>query len=95
MKTDFKAITHLRPDSKGRISLGKLAEGISSYEVRVDQTGRILLEPFVEIPAREQWLFQNRGAIESVRRGLGESAAGQTVSLGSFAEYTTDDSEHE
>lgn len=43
----------LRPDSKGRITLGKLAEGVSSYRARRQKDGKILLEPFVEIPADE------------------------------------------
>lgn len=42
----------LRPDTKGRITLGKLAENISGFEVTVEN-GKIILEPLVEIPARE------------------------------------------
>lgn len=43
-----KEIT-LRPDSKGRIALGDLAKGVSSYRVHKDQEGNIVLEPYVEI----------------------------------------------
>lgn len=77
----------LRPDAKGRITLGKLADGVSSYRARRQADGKIVLEPFIEIPADEQWLFQNKEALESVRRGLEGSKAGRTVSLGSFAKY--------
>lgn len=75
----------LRPDSKGRITLGKLAEGVSSYKVTIGPHGRIVLEPFAEIPARERWLFENPEALRRVRKGLDDAAAGRLTSLGSFA----------
>ena len=77
----------LRPDSKGRITLGKLADGVSSFRAVRQADGRIVLEPFVEIPAREQWLFRNKKALASVKRGIAESRAGQVKSLGSFARF--------
>jgi hypothetical protein len=40
----------LRPDSKGRITLGKLAENVSGFEVEVKDDGIIILTPLVEIP---------------------------------------------
>ena len=81
----------LRPDAKGRITLGKLAEGISSFHVSQDKEGRIILEPFTEIPAREVWLFKNAKAMASVKRGLTQSAKGETRSLGDFSQYVDDD----
>ena len=77
----------LRPDSKGRVCLGKLARGISSFRVTVDDRQRIVLEPFAEIPAREKWLFENPDARESVRHGLADAAEGRVADRGSFAEY--------
>lgn len=79
----------LRPDSKGRVALGELANGVSSFHVRVEH-GRIILEPYAEVPAREKWLFENREALASVRRGLEDSAAGRLNSRGSFAEHADD-----
>lgn len=81
----------VRPDSKGRITLGKLAEGVSSFIVREQSGGVILLEPFVEIPAREKWLFENKKALESVKRGIEQSGKGETRSRGSFAKFADDD----
>jgi hypothetical protein len=75
----------VRPDSKGRITLGKLAEGVSSYRVKVEAHGKIVLEPYAEIPARERWLFENPEALRRVRKGLAEADAGRTASLGSFS----------
>jgi len=80
---EFRYVTRVRPDSKGRISLGHLAEKISSYQVQAAADGRILLEPFAEIPARERWLYENPAALESVKRGLRQSASGEASPLGS------------
>ena len=41
----------VRPDAKGRITLGRIAEGVSSYIITQDKNNRIILEPQVEIPA--------------------------------------------
>ncbi len=92
-KQNFTPVTQVRPDSKGRITLSKLTEGISSFNVSKDEDGRILLEPMVEIPAREKWLFENPEALASIRRGLADAKAGRVKSLGSFAKYATEDDE--
>jgi len=84
--------THLtlRPDTKGRVCLGLLAKGVSSFQATVDSGGRIILEPFAEIPAREKWLFENPAALTGVRQGLAESAQGRTRSRGSFARFANE-----
>lgn len=83
-----QVIQQLRPDSKGRISLGKLAQGVSSFRAQRMKDGSIVLEPFTEIPAREKWLFDNPVALSAVKVGLDQAAAGKTRALGSFAQYT-------
>ena len=85
----FKYVTRVRPDSKGRITLGRLGKDVSSFRVAIDSDGRVLLEPFVEIPAREQWLYENPEAYASVRRGLDEAGKGETTPLGSFGRRAT------
>ena len=84
-KTAAYHVARVRPDSKGRITLGRLAEGVSSYKVKIEANGKIVLEPFAEIPARERWLFENPEALRRVKKGLTEAEAGQTLSLGSFS----------
>jgi hypothetical protein len=86
-ESSAKGLYRLRPDAKGRITLGKLAEGVSSYRARRQADGKIVLEPFVEIPADERWLYENPKALESVRRGLADSKAGRVVRKGSFAKH--------
>lgn len=86
-RTAGSGAIQVHPDSKGRVSLGQFAKGVSSFRVTSDAEGRIVLEPFVEIPARDRWLFGNAQALARVRRGLADSGAGRTVSLGSFAKH--------
>ncbi|NJM38390.1 MAG: hypothetical protein HC845_11330 [Akkermansiaceae bacterium] len=80
-------VQQLRPDAKGRITLGKLAQGISSFRARRLEDGNIILEPFTEIPAREAWLFKNAAALGAVKKGLAQAAEGKSRSLGSFSQY--------
>jgi hypothetical protein len=81
-----KTLYRLRPDAKGRITLGKLAEGVSSYRARRQADGKIVLEPFVEIPAEERWLWENKEALKSVRRGMADAKAGRLTKM-SFKKY--------
>jgi hypothetical protein len=80
----------LRPDAKGRVTLGAYAKGVSAFHIAVDGQDRIILEPYVEIPAREKWLFDNPRALKKVKKGLLDSAAGRTSSRGSYLEETDD-----
>ena len=84
-------IKHIKPDGKGRIYLGKLAEGVSGFAVKVDKHHRIILDPLVEIPAREKWLFDNKVALKSVKQGIEEARGGKLHDLGSFAQYLDED----
>jgi len=83
-----ESIQTIRPDSKGRVSLGKLAKGVSSFQVVKNADGIIILEPFVEIPAREKWLYDNDEALEAVKAGLKDASAGRLVNRASFAQYS-------
>ena len=81
----------LRPDSKGRITLGPLAKGISSFVVSWEADGRLMLEPYKEIPAREAWLFENPAALAAVRTGLADAAEGHLKDRGDFARFAEED----
>lgn len=83
-------IKTVRPDAKGRIVLGKLAEGISSFQVTRDKQGRLILEPFMEVPAQEEWLYRNKDAMTSVMRGLKEAARGKGKKIGDFSQFADD-----
>ena len=80
----------IRPDAKGRVALGSLASGVSSFRVSKDMEGRIILEPFAEIPANEKWLFENKEALAAVKKGLVEAANSKTSTRGSFVRFAND-----
>ena len=81
----------LRPDPKGRVTLGALAQGVSSFLVETDQFGVIHLIPQVEIPVAELWLHRNAEAMASVKRGIAQADAGDLVDLGDFAAFTDEE----
>ena len=81
----------LRPDAKGRITLGDLAKGISGFAVSETADHKIILEPYTEIPAREKWLFDNKVALKKVEQGIKDAGAGHLCDKGSFAKFANDD----
>ena len=54
-------LTRLKLDSKRRLSLGKLInENVTGFNAVREPDGRIILEPTVDIPEREVWLYKNK-----------------------------------
>jgi hypothetical protein len=82
----------LRPDSKGRITLGCLSDGVSGFKMTVDRNHRIILEPLVEIPAHEKWLFDNPSALRHVQKGIDDATRGKVVKK-DFSQYLDDQTE--
>jgi hypothetical protein len=84
----------VRPDAKKRVTLGKALAGLDE-EVRFDvyrnETGQIVLDPQISVPASEAWLYRNPEALAAVRRGLQEAAEGKTIFLGSFKSYADEE----
>lgn len=60
----------VRPDAKGRINLGELAAGVSSYRVNISENGNLTLIPYTEIPFSEKWIFDNEEALEKIKQHL-------------------------
>lgn len=58
----------LRPDIKGRINLGELAKGVSSYRVSKGDNGSLILNPYLEIPFTEKWIFEDKELLEKVKQ---------------------------
>jgi hypothetical protein len=76
----------LTVDSRKRISLTKLLpEGKISSVRAYKEHQRIISEPMVEILAREVWLYENKTALEKVKKGLSQRG---TVKRGSFGKYS-------
>jgi hypothetical protein len=56
-------------DSKGRLTLGEdFANQTVLVEMHAD--GEVTVRRARVIPARESWLYENKAALNSVRRGL-------------------------
>ena len=89
---EFTLVSELvKADGKRRIALGaSSAEPNGRYQIYVNRLGQIVLDPVKTVPAYEAWLFENPEALAAVKRGLIESAEGNTVDRGSFAEFAED-----
>jgi len=66
---------------------------VSSYSITETKDHKLILEPYVEMPASEKWLFDNKAALAKVKSGLEDAAAGRLNDIGSFAEYADDEIE--
>ena len=75
-------------DSRKRITLGKILPDPRTSSVKAYiKDDKIILEPLVEIPARELWLYQNKKALHRVKQGLSQKGS---VSRGSFSKFAKD-----
>jgi hypothetical protein len=94
-RTDLVLIARdVRPDAKKRVTLGKALTGLDEdvrFDVYLNESGQILLDPQISVPASEVWLYRNPDAISAVRRGLQEAADGKAVPVGSFARYADEE----
>lgn len=89
----FKLVTEIqKTDAKKRLSLGQVVEEAgATYNIYSNRLGQIVLDPVKAVPAYEAWLFENKSALASVKRGLADSAQGRTKNLGSFAAHAGDE----
>lgn len=76
----------IRPDARGRITLGNFAKS-KTYKVMINDAGQILLNPVVTIPEHELWLWQNSSALATVQCGIEQANKNEVCDLGSFAQY--------
>ena len=75
----MKAATLIKQvDSKGRVTLG---ESFANQPVLVEPhgEGEVLVKVARVIPARETWLYDNKAALTSVRRGLKQASERELV----------------
>ena len=57
----------VRPDSKGRLNIGELAQGVSSYRIVLGENGILTLYPYAEIPFSDKWIFDNKELLEKIK----------------------------
>jgi hypothetical protein len=84
----------LKVDSRGRINIKQLtSDEITSYRASRLKDGSIMLRPLIdiEIPPEEAWLYKNQDALDSVKRGLEDAAAGKIKKLDNFFDDIEDE----
>ncbi len=79
--TEVREVDTRTIDDRNRITLGVILKGTKRVRVYKSDRGDILLQPLLEVPASEAWLFQNRQALESVQRGLKDASEGKISKL--------------
>lgn len=79
LRGNFFEVAEVRPDIKRRVTL-KHADLRKMYRVYENALGQMILDPLVMVPASEMWLYENKEAIASVRKGLKESREGKIKS---------------
>lgn len=81
-------------DTRNRVCLTQLLPKnlqISSYRAHMEGD-KIILEPMVEIPSEEHWLYKNPKAMASVKKGLNDIKEGRVGELKrDFSEFVNDD----
>lgn len=65
----------LRPDAKGRVSLGEVARNVSSYRMTVRDNGQLLLDPYVEIPLSDKWVFEDQDLLDKLKAATSKQTA--------------------
>ena len=77
----FQEIGTKTIDDRNRITLGDLLGQYKRVRLYKNDRGELLLQPTVEIPASELWLFQNKEAIKAVQMGIEDAAEGKITEL--------------
>lgn len=78
---DFSEVAARAIDERKRLCIGDFIKGFRRVLVYKNAQGEILLRPVVEIPASEVWLFKNKKALASVKKGLKDAAKGKVSKL--------------
>lgn len=86
-------------DDKQRVSLARILskeEKENHYPFRIYREGaKIILEPVIEVPAKDHWIYENPDALASLMKGIKDAEDGKLYDLGSFAQYVTEDDDEE
>ena len=78
---EFKEVDTRTIDDRNRLTLGELLKGSKRVRLYKNNRGEVLVQPVVEIPASELWLFQDKEALENVKKGLKDEAEGRISKL--------------
>lgn len=76
----------IQMDDKYRVCLGSFLskeekDQLSSFRISRQEDGKIVLDPLIEIPAREHWIHKNPEALASLIRGIEDAKNGRIVDM--------------
>jgi hypothetical protein len=78
---EFEEVSTHTVDGRQRVTLGDLVKDTRRVRVYRNARGELLLQPVMEVPAAEVWLFQNPEALTGVKKGLEDAATGRVSRL--------------
>ncbi|BAF60738.1 MAG: hypothetical protein HPY89_02450 [Pelotomaculum sp.] len=81
VSSEFEEVGTRTIDERNRITIGELMKGYKRVRIYKNKRGEIFLQPIVEIPASELWLFQDKEALESVLKGIKDASEGKISRL--------------
>ena len=61
-------------------------EELSKFRMYRDGA-KIILEPVIEIPKKDHWIYKDPKALASLMKGIKDAEEGRLYDLGSFAKY--------
>jgi len=68
-------------DERNRLALGVVLQGVKTVRVLRSKQGEVLIQPLIEMPVSEIWLWQNEEALRDVLEGFGDAQEGRTSKL--------------
>ena len=78
---EYKEIGTRTIDERKRLTLGELIKDFKRVKLYKNARGELFLQPIVEIPVSELWLYKNEKAFESVQKGLKDASEGKISKL--------------
>lgn len=86
-------------DAKQRICLTRVLskeerDNFNTFRIYRDG-GKIVLEPVIEIPQQDHWIYKDPKALASLMRGIKDAEEGRLHDLGSFAKYVEENDEED
>ena len=81
VNSEFEEVDTRTIDERNRLTIGELMKGYKRVRIYKNKRGEVFLQPIVEIPASELWLFQDKEALEGVLKSIKDASEGKTSRL--------------
>lgn len=93
-KTDLEVLDKIQDQDIDYSDIPELTDDFFINATLVEPAPESLAadDPLAHIPDREKWVYENKEVYEKIRRGIEDAEAGRVSYLGSFIQYSNDDS---